>query len=194
MTSYLPYDLQSVLPGHKGKPAKVPEIGEQAPPIDGVNYTANPHLIAFVRHCGCPFAEKEVKDLAAVQKADPNVYIVIVAHSEKDVVDDWFERRGKSNFKSLDRVRVIADPKYEIYDRFGIGQLPFTALFSWQVISDVRNLAAQGIKNTRTGQGSNRWQNSGGFAVDIGGKVQWKKVATHAGDTCDYQQAVKSVL
>lgn len=97
MTSYiskLPYDVQSLLPGHKGKPAKVPEIGERAPLIDGVQYTANPHLVAFVRHCGCPFAEAEVKSLAKVQKNHPDVYVVIVAHSKEEVVNDWFARVG----------------------------------------------------------------------------------------------------
>lgn len=94
MTSYLSYDVQSLLSGHKGTPADVPEIGVQASTIDGVNYTSNPHLIAFVRHCGCPFAEAEVKSLGEVAKEYPNVYMVIVAHSKQDVVDDWFERIG----------------------------------------------------------------------------------------------------
>lgn len=94
MTTYLPYDLQSLLPGHKGSPSNVPEIGEPAPQLDGINYTSGPHLIAFVRHCGCPFAEAEVKSLAKVQTKNSNVYIIIVAHSKEDVVNDWFERIG----------------------------------------------------------------------------------------------------
>jgi len=94
MTSYLPYDIQSLLPGHKGTPAKVPEIGERAPPVEGITYTNNPHLIAFVRHCGCPFAEAEVKSLGEVKKKYPDIYVVIVAHSKQEVVDDWFERVG----------------------------------------------------------------------------------------------------
>jgi hypothetical protein len=94
MTSYLPYDIQSLLPGHKGKPEKVPEVGQVAPPIEGVSYTSNPHLISFVRHCGCPFAEAELISLGKVAKKYSNVYIVIVAHSKQEVVDDWFERVG----------------------------------------------------------------------------------------------------
>lgn len=94
MTSYLPYDIQSLLPGHKGKPTRLPEVGQPAPLLDGVNYTSSPHLVAFVRHCGCPFAEAEVKSLAKVQKKDPSVYVIIVAHSKQHVVDDWFERVG----------------------------------------------------------------------------------------------------
>lgn len=94
MTSYLPYDLQSLLPGHKGTPSKTPEIGEPAPQLDDINYTSGPHLIAFVRHRRCPFAEAEVKSLGRVQKKNPNIYIIIVAHSKEDVVNDWFERIG----------------------------------------------------------------------------------------------------
>lgn len=94
MTSSLPYDIQSLLPGHKGQPSSGPEIGQLAPQIENVNYTSKPHLVAFVRHCGCPFAEEEVRRLATVQKKYSDVFVVIVAHSNKEVVDDWFERIG----------------------------------------------------------------------------------------------------
>ncbi|UZJ57083.1 hypothetical protein CBS101457_006403 [Exobasidium rhododendri] len=194
MTAYLPYDLQSLLPGHKGTPSNVPEVGEQAPAIEGVSFTKNLHLIAFVRHCGCPFAEAELKSLGEVQKRYPNVHVIVVSHSKQEVVDDWFERIGKPKFANLNQVKVIADPEYKIYDSFGIGQLGYSGLFSMSMVTELRNLASKGIKNTTTGQGSNRWQNSGGFAVDQGGVVRWRKVATNAGDTCDYQKAVKTII
>jgi hypothetical protein len=162
MTSYLPYDLQSLIGVHKGTPSKTPEIGQPAPQLDGTNYTSSATLIGFVRHCGCPFAEYEVKSLAKVHSQYPKIQIIIVAHSDQEVVDDWFNRVGKPNFDNLDNIKVIADPEYKVYDKFGIGQLSWSGLFSTSMISELRALASQGIKNTQTGKGSNRWQNSGG--------------------------------
>lgn len=68
---------------------------------------------------------------------------------------------SKPKFASLDKVKVIADPEYKVYDSFGIGQIGYGGMFSWNVVKNLRSLAAEGIKNTPTGQGSNRWQNSG---------------------------------
>jgi hypothetical protein len=78
---------------------------------------------------------------------------------------------SKAKFESLDRVKVIADPEYKVYDSFGIGQLGYSGLFSWSVVTELRSLASQGIKNTRTGQGSNRWQNSGESGGSIEGSL-----------------------
>jgi hypothetical protein len=35
---------------------------------------------------------------------------------------------------------------------------------------------------------------TGGFAIDHGGVVRWKKVAENAVDTCDYEEAVKKIM
>lgn len=89
---------------------------------------------------------------------------------------------------------MLGDPEYSLYNRFGIGQLPWSGIFNIQVLSSVFSLASEGIKNTKTGQGSNRWLNSGGFAVDHGGVVRWVKVAKDVSDTCDYLEALQTVL
>lgn len=62
------------------------------------------------------------------------------------------------------------------------------------MLRNVRALATQeGIKNTRTGEGSNRWLNSGGFAIDTTGTVCWGKVAKDASDVCDYKEALQTL-
>lgn len=104
LVGYLPYDLQSLLPRSQSAEqhiADVPHMGAKAPRLDTpdgrgvVDYTQANHLVAFVRHCGCPFAEKELRSLAAAQRRRPNdVRIVVVSHSKHDVVQDWFERIG----------------------------------------------------------------------------------------------------
>lgn len=197
LISKLPIDLQTLLPRSEAYPEvkKLPQPGDRAPELLDENWTTAPHLVAFVRHCGCPFAQAEVESLGRALKAHPNVRIVIVAHSAEDVVQDWFDRVGKSNFPSEAKdVRLVADPKFQIYANWGIGQMGYSGMLNTDMIKNLRALASQGIKNTQTGEGSYRWQNSGGFAVDHGGKVQYAKLATHAGDTVDYEEAVKTIL
>ncbi|PWN87457.1 hypothetical protein FA10DRAFT_288878 [Acaromyces ingoldii] len=197
LISKLPIDVQTLLPRSGGYPEvkKLPQPGDMAPALLDENWTSAPHLVAFVRHCGCPFAQAEVESLGRALKAHPNVRIVIVSHSSDEVVKDWFERVGKANFPDEAKdVRLVADPKFELYASWGIGQMGYSGMLNSDMIKSLKELAAQGIKNTETGEGSYRWQNSGGFAVDHGGKVQFSKLASHAGDTVNYEEAVKTVL
>lgn len=60
-------------------------------------------------------------------------------------------------------------------------------------MANLKALKEVGIVNTETVRGSNRWQNSGGFALDAEGIVRWQHVAIHAGDMCDYEEAVKTL-
>lgn len=98
MTSYLPA-IQSIIPKWSSPTtATLPEIGSQAPaPIENLDLThgtGKPTLVAFVRHCGCPFAEKEVKVLGQAVKENEGLHVVIVQHSEEKETREWFERIG----------------------------------------------------------------------------------------------------
>lgn len=89
-------DLVSVLPASHPPLSPLPTIGSQAPqpPKLGLsNYSADT-LIAFVRHCGCPFAESEVKQLAKVANEVSSLRIVIVAMSEEAGAKEWFAAVG----------------------------------------------------------------------------------------------------
>lgn len=55
-------------------------------------------------------------------------------------------------------------------------------------------LKEAGIVNTETMTGSNRYQNSGGVAVDKNGIVRYVKLAEHAGDMVPYEEAVATIL
>lgn len=61
------------------------------------------------------------------------------------------------------------------------------------MITSLLDLKKVGIVNTATGPGSNRWQNSGGFAVNSKGIITFVKIAVHAGDLVDYEVAAKSL-
>lgn len=114
MTSYLPHDIQSLLPRSSPQTASLPSVGEAAPAFPSssdikvvqggsggqdINF-ATPSkgtLVAFVRHCGCPFAEKEIKLLSQVDKqygGQGEVQIVVVQHSDEEETKKWWERIG----------------------------------------------------------------------------------------------------
>lgn len=76
----------------------LPAINSPAPSALGSlnlpSGTGHPVLVAFVRHCGCPFAEKEVKLLGAETSKHSDLHVVIVQHSEEKETQEWFERIG----------------------------------------------------------------------------------------------------
>lgn len=86
-----------------------------------------------------------------------------------------------NEFKDASRVTLVPDPTRAIYAAWGVGSLSVSALFSYPMVTALLKLKKEGTVNTETVKGSNRWQNSGGFAVKDG-KVQWVKVAEHAGE------------
>lgn len=97
LASWLPV-LQSVLPRTSPETAPFPALDSPAPaplgPIDLAKGTGKPTLVAFVRHCGCPFADKETKLLAEQSKKYKDLHVVIVQHSEQRESEEWFEKIG----------------------------------------------------------------------------------------------------
>jgi hypothetical protein len=89
-------DLISVLPSSHPQLSPLPTLGSQAPlpPKLGLQTYSEDTLIAFVRHCGCPFAESEVQQLAKVANEDASIKIVIVAMSEEQDTKEWFATVG----------------------------------------------------------------------------------------------------
>jgi hypothetical protein len=198
LQSWVPV-LQSINPFTSSPTTSpLPEIGSTAPTsiggIDLPNGTGTPTLVAFVRHCGCPFAEKETKLLAEETKKNPDLHVIIIQHSGQAEGEDWFERIGaKAAFADPSRYTLVSDPDRKIYADWGIGVLGWGAMVNGGVMEKIKELKTEGIDLTRTVEGSWRWQNSGGFAVDREGKVRWIKVAKDSGDMCDYEEAAKTV-
>ncbi|ORY56796.1 hypothetical protein BCR35DRAFT_284055 [Leucosporidium creatinivorum] len=187
-------DLISVLPTSHPPLSPLPTIGSAAPlpPKLGLQAYSEDTLIAFVRHCGCPFAESEVKQLAKVANEDASLKIVIVTMSDETAAREWFAAVG-GDFDDPSRVSLIADPSRELYAAFGVGTLPWSGLFGTAMLGPLSELASKGIKNRATAPGSARWQNSATFAVAKGGEVKWVHVAEHAGDMSDMEAAARSL-
>ncbi|WWC58127.1 uncharacterized protein I303_100662 [Kwoniella dejecticola CBS 10117] len=194
LQSYIPA-LKSIIPQTSPTAEPIPEIGSTAPALPGISLGGTPTLVAFVRHCGCPFAEKEVKLLSEELKKDGRLRVIIVQHAEEEQVESWFnEIGGPKLFPDGSRYTLLPDPSRETYAQWGIGQLPWLGMISPSVINNMNDLKkADNIDLRPTGVGSYRWQNSGGFAVDEEGILRWRKIAQDSSDICDYSEATKSV-
>ncbi|KAK4051566.1 hypothetical protein OIV83_002706 [Microbotryomycetes sp. JL201] len=190
-------DLKSLLPSQHPTVAPPLKVGSTAPLLPGEPGFDTSTIVAFVRHCGCPFAEKEVKTLAAeandAWSGGRELRVVVVTMSSEAVSMEWFDNVGGKDFQHRDRVRLISDPDRTLYGQFGLGTLSFGALFGLETLKSLRGLASEGIVNTATRDGSNRWQNSGGFAIDRGGQIKWVHVAKDASDVSNWQEAKRSL-
>ncbi|KAK0526220.1 hypothetical protein OC834_004886 [Tilletia horrida] len=190
MSNWLPYDLVSILPRTLPSTSAAPSVGSKAPALEGVDFTQSggPHLVAFVRHCGCPFAQKEVQLLGkAVKDSGDKVKVVIVQHAEQAAIDNWW--KAIEGDKHLPNANIISDPEHKVYAAWGIGSLSFFGLFWPPSLYELIKLGYQeGVVNTATQKGAWRFQNSGGFAIDAQGNVQYSKIARHPGDVVPYDQ------
>ncbi|WVW81800.1 hypothetical protein I302_103797 [Kwoniella bestiolae CBS 10118] len=196
LRSYLPA-IQSIIPQSSPTPASLPELTSRAPSLPDVNLEdGKPSLVAFVRHCGCPFAEKEINLLSEELKKNEQLRVIIVQHAELGQVEDWFDQIGGAKlFPDPTRYTLIPDPKRELYAKWGIGQLGWMGMINSSVMDNLKQLKEKDNIDLRsTGQGSYRWQNSGGFAIDTHGIVRWRKLAKDSSDICDYCEAAKTIL
>lgn len=102
--------------------------------------------------------------------------------------------RSGDEFKNPSQVHLVADISRETYGELGIGWITFRQLFGGDMWKALFKLKEEGIINTETGRGSNRYQNSGGIALDKDGIVRFVHLAVHAGDVVCYEDAVKSIM
>ncbi|TIA09968.1 hypothetical protein D6C80_08322 [Aureobasidium pullulans] len=198
LASYIPA-IKSIIPQSSPSVAALPEIGDQAPArvgsVDLKSGGGRPTLVAFVRHCGCPFAEKEVQLLGAESRKNEKLHVVIVQHSEEATTQQWFEDiGGKKAFPDSKRYTLVADPERKAYAAWGVGSLGWGGMVNGGVMEALKSLKeSDGIDLRPTGVGSYRWQNSGGFAVDSAGTIRWRKIAKDSSDMCGYSEAAKTI-
>ncbi|KAI0971734.1 hypothetical protein F4678DRAFT_431710 [Xylaria arbuscula] len=167
----------------------VPEIGAKAPTHpDLILPTDKPTIIAFLRHCGCPFAEKSFKALTKLSNDYKGINFVAVSHSSSEATERWVVNVG-GNWD----VSVVIDEERDLYALFGLGQSS-----TWHLVSPVSLYKTlqlgreENIWNRPTESGS-RWQTAGAFAIDENGLVRWRHVAVRSDDLSDWDAAVQSV-
>ncbi|KAF4989164.1 hypothetical protein FGRMN_9307 [Fusarium graminum] len=165
------------------------EVGDKAPWSQQLRLPdGKPTLLVFLRHCGCPFAEKTFRTLADLSDKVPGVHCVAVSHSSEEATDKWLPQVGGTW-----NVDVVIDQERNLYANWGLGISStwhaVNPLTLWNVFSLGKN---EGIWNRPTESGS-RWQTSGAFAVDRDGTIRWAQVARTADDLPDLEAAIASL-
>ncbi|KAF4466748.1 thioredoxin-like fold [Fusarium albosuccineum] len=165
------------------------EVGSKAPWSQELRLPdGKPTLVVFLRHCGCPFAEKTFKSLAALSDENPKVHCVAVSHSSAEATEHWLPEVGGTW-----AVDVVIDEGRDLYAKWGLGISStwhaVNPVTLWSVFSLGKN---EGIWNRPTESGS-RWQTSGAFAVDRDGTIRWAHVARTADDLPDLQAAITAL-
>ncbi|KAL2202008.1 hypothetical protein CC79DRAFT_164325 [Sarocladium strictum] len=147
-----------------------------------------PTLVVFLRHCGCPFAEKTFKALTALSSAYPSLHCVAVSHSSQEATDRWVPQVGGAW-----NVDVIVDEDRDLYAKWGLGVSSIWHMASpWVLYSVYRLGQTEGIWNKPAESGS-RWQISGAFAVDRSGIVRYAHVDRAADNVPKLDEAVKAL-
>lgn len=203
----------------------VPSIGANAPSVSQLQLPTSDEkatILTFLRHCGCPFAEKTFLSFRAAASTHPSINFVAVSHSDQIATDKWLEAVG-----GADNVHVIVDSERELFARWGLGVSSFWHVLNpasmWNVYrlgkehgivssfpsllfpssyptrcgnasSLNRKLLTRGLQWNRPTESGSRWQTSGSFAVDRKGVVRWGGPAGRADFIPDFEEAVKAVM
>ena len=147
-----------------------------------------PTVLTFLRHCGCPFAEKTFRNLRTEAAKETSVSFIAVSHSSSASTEKWLEAIGGSG-----NVHVIVDPERELYSQWGLGVSGWRHVLSPGGLWSAYTLGKEeGIWNRPTESGS-RWQTAGSFAVDAQGTVRWGGVADRADEIPDFDDAIKAL-
>ena len=144
-----------------------------------------PTVITFLRHCGCPFAEKTFLSLRTSAQQHPQLSFIAISHSDRNATDHWLEA-----LLGPDAVEVVVDEEREIYAKWGLGVSGWGHVLSpgglWSVWKMGRE---EGIWNRPTESGS-RWQTAGSWAVDGNGIVRWGGASGRADEIPDFEKAI----
>ncbi|KAJ7931793.1 hypothetical protein B0H13DRAFT_2247450 [Mycena leptocephala] len=149
------------------------------------NPDGRPTVVTFLRHCGCPFAEKTFKALRATAAHTPCIRFVVVLHSDRVSTDHWLDAVGGS-----EGVEILVDVNRNVFAQWGLGVSYFMSPAGlWAAYRLGKN---EGIWNRPTESGS-RWQTSGSFAVDSEGTVRWGGAMQRADEIPNFEDAVERV-
>jgi hypothetical protein len=175
-------ELQSWLSPAAIEISPQPEPGSQAPSSPELP-THGAVILVFLRHCGCPFAEKTFTSMRSTAESHPEITFIAVSHSDRPSTDNWLQAVGGQG-----KVQVIVDDRRELYAKFGLGTSSFWHVLNPWSMGNVFSLARAGTKNRPTESG-NRWQTSGTYVIKDG-KIVGGGPAKAADDTPNLEKLV----
>lgn len=173
--------------------AEPPQNGAKRPDTPQLELKdGRPAAIAFLRHCGCPFAEKTFLNLRDVAKDRTDVDFIAVSHSDKQSTDTWLKSLPQAGSEPTN-LRVVVDDKLEVYAAWGLGPSGWAHVLSpWSMYTAYKLGKQEAIPVRPTSSGS-RWQTSGTYVVDRHGSVTWGGPAQRADEIPDLDKALESL-
>ncbi|KUJ21003.1 uncharacterized protein LY89DRAFT_704959 [Mollisia scopiformis] len=186
-------ELQSWLSPTSLTTSPAPELGSKAPssePLPFPSKDGKRTIVTFLRHCGCPFAEKNFLSLRTLASQHANaINFVAISHSSQSSTEKWLSAIGGAG-----DVQVIVDSERAVYAKWGLGvSSAWHVLNPWSMWEVYKLGKGEGIWNRPTESGS-RWQTSGSWGIDGEGVVRWGEVARAADDIADFEEGVKVLL
>src|SRR4051812_21678669 len=163
-----------------------PEAGEPARELPLELEEGRAAVVAFLRHTGCPFAERTMQLLREEAKSAPEVQWIAVSHAAAPDTERWCTAIGGAG-----GVTVVSDPSRRSYAAWGLDRTSVSHFMGRRSLSAVAGLARHGIRNRHPS--GTRWQSAGTFALDGRGIVRWRSLPAHAGDLPELGQAVGAV-
>ena len=163
-----------------------PRAGEPARALPVALDRGRPAIVAFLRHTGCPFAERTMQLLRAAAERSPEVQWIAISHARSEDTGRWCRAIGGAG-----RVRVASDPSRAAYAAWGLGRTSLGHFMGRRSLGAVAALARQGVRN-RHPDGT-RWQSAGTFALDGDAVVRWRHIPAHAGDLPDLDAALSAL-
>ncbi|KAK4554028.1 hypothetical protein LTR86_008869 [Recurvomyces mirabilis] len=150
-----------------------PAIGQKAPQTPNLPLeTEHPTVLVFLRHTGCPFAEKTLINLREVARHHKDITFLAISHSSQEATDTWLKSLPQAGSEPSN-LQIIVDEKVEAYAAWGLGSSSYAHVLSPSALYAVWRLGnEEGIWNRPCESGS-RWQMSGFFAIDQDGVMTY---------------------
>ena len=129
-------------------------------------------LLVFVRHTGCPFAERDIKRVSGWAAENSEVHVVVVTHGDEALRDAWLADIG-----GAEGLTFYHDPERHLYGQAGLGFCAASHFMGLPSLLGVMRLWQEGIRN-RSASGT-RWQRAGVLLVEDG-KLIWRYIPESA--------------
>jgi AhpC/TSA antioxidant enzyme len=166
--------------------APAPAPGEFARELPVTLESGRPAIVLFLRHTGCPFAERTMQMLREQAARSPEVQWVAISHAPEAATARWCEAVGGAG-----DAEIASDPSRRSYAAWGLGRTGAGHFMGRRSLAAVASLAREGIRNRHPA--GTRWQSAGAFALDRDGIVRWRSLPAHAGELPDLRRALDAV-
>ncbi|KAK6544421.1 hypothetical protein TWF694_001116 [Orbilia ellipsospora] len=167
---------------------KCPE-SDQLPQLLPQNLDGKPYMVTFLRHCGCPFAEKAFQSFRALSDSHPEIHFIAISHSSQADTDEWVVSVGGTG-----DVQIIYDPTRTLYAKWGLGFSSYWANIGPVTLWKALKLGQEELIYNRPTKSGYRWQTAGSFAIDgTDGSVRWAYVSQNAPDVADYRDGMRAL-